>query len=139
MWAWVAGVAVLGFSLMLHLGVDKRNLTRLENANNTVSELKIKVSDLKSKQKTNLETISSLRKANSLWAKTSSIDTKEIARLQAELTNERFAHETSKTVARKAMEGATEKHPEWRDANIPDDVYEQLCNTRVASCSNENR
>lgn len=136
-WAWIGGIAVLGFALMVHLGIDKHNMHKLEKANQANVTLTQTVADLKATQKDNLATIENLRIANDEWRSIVKNTDGLVDKLKDDLKSETMAHENSKQAARAAMARAANDSPEWRDTAIPGAVTDQLCSTSAATCSNQ--
>jgi len=131
MYTWLAGAAAIIIIVGLHLGSDKIKANQLDKARKDLISYQVTVKEQQNVNKSNLQTIAEITKANQAWAdrfETTVGDYNDsIIRLKAQLETERTKRKQDSVKARAELDRilANDKQSkDWSLQRVPDSISE---------------
>ena len=131
MWTWLAGAGALILIVGLHIGSDKIKAGQLDKARKALVTYQVTVKEQQNVNKSNLQTIAEITKANQAWAdrfeSTVGDYNDSIIRLKAQLETERAKRKQDGVKAKAELErilANDESSKDWSLQRVPDSISE---------------
>ena len=135
-YTWLAGGAALILIVGLHIGSDKIKASQLDKARTELVSYKVTVKEQQNVNKSNLQTIAEITRANQAWAdrfETTVGDYNDsIIKLKAQLEAERIKRNSDRLEAKAELErilANDETAATWGSRTVPDSISEFVRDT----------